>query len=72
MGRDLDLVPQDRVDARRLEVVADGLPVFSGAQLALDTIHVSLLKRDGTPQARSQVVDEKRKRKHARTSHVVT
>ena len=37
--RDLDLVPQGRPDSRRLEVVADGLPLFHGAQLAIDTTH---------------------------------
>ena len=31
-ARDLDFVPQNRADARRLEVVADGLPLFHGAQ----------------------------------------
>ena len=41
MVRDLDLVPQERVDGRRLEVVADGLPLFHGAQLAVDTTMVA-------------------------------
>ena len=50
MVRDLDLVPQERVDGRRLEVVADGLPLFHGAQLAVHTTVVAPLKRDGTPQ----------------------
>ena len=40
MVRDLDLVPQERVDGRRREVVADGLPLFHGAQLAVDTTMV--------------------------------
>ena len=47
--RDLDLLPMDHVDARRLEVVADGLPL--GAQVAVDTTLVSPLRRDGTPHA---------------------
>ena len=47
MLRDLDLLPQDRPNARRLEVVADGLPLHHGAQLAIDTTMVSLLRRDG-------------------------
>ena len=34
--QDLDLLPGVQVDNRRLEVVADGLPLFHGAQLALD------------------------------------
>ena len=51
MVKDLDLLPIDRVDARRLEVVADGLPLFHGAQVVLDTTLVSPLRRDGTPHA---------------------
>ena len=39
--RNMDLVPQGRQDSRRLEVVADGLPLFHGAQLAIDTTLVS-------------------------------
>ena len=39
--RDLDLGVVDHLDDRRLEVVADGLPLFGGAQLAIDTTLVS-------------------------------
>ena len=39
--RDLDLVGPDVEDNRRLEVVADGLPLFGGAQLAMNTTVVS-------------------------------
>ena len=47
--RELDLHPgQNRVDARRLEVVVDGLELFNGAQLAVDTTLVSALRADGT------------------------
>ena len=46
--RDMDLTEPNRLDRRRLEVVADGLPLHGGAQLALDTTMVSLLHRDGT------------------------
>ena len=52
MIRDLDLLPMNHVDARRLEVVADGLPLFHGAQVAVDTTLVSPLRRDGTPHVR--------------------
>ena len=45
--RDLDSVPKGRPDSRRLEVVADGLPLFHGAQLAMDTTLVSPVGRDG-------------------------
>ena len=37
-------------DARRLEVVADGLPLFGGAQLAIDTTLVSPVRADGEPR----------------------
>ena len=38
--QDMDLPPRD-ADNRRIEVVADGLPLFHGAQLAIDTTLVS-------------------------------
>ena len=37
MVGDLDLSVPNAADARRLEVVVDGLPLFGGAQLAVDT-----------------------------------
>ena len=46
--RDLD-IPGCR-DTRRLEVVADGLPLFGGAQLAIDTTLVSAVRSDGPPR----------------------
>ena len=49
--RDMDLRTFDRFDGRRLEVVADGLPLFGGAQLAIDATLVSAIKRDGTARA---------------------
>ena len=45
--RDLDIAIPGVMDNRRLEVVADGLPLFHGAQLAVDTT-MSPLKRDGS------------------------
>ena len=52
--RDLDLdLPRG---GRRLEVVVDGLPLFGGAQLAVDTTLVSALHGDGT--ARRRAADE--------------
>ena len=44
----MDLAAFDVMDSRRLEVVADGLTAFRGAQLAIDTTLVSALRRDGT------------------------
>ena len=67
--RDLDLAEFNWFDARRLEVVADGLPLFVGAQLAIDTTMVSPLHRDGKARrgtARTEdgnSLDEARKRK---------
>ena len=48
MVRDLDLGAFDHLDGRRLEIIADGLPLWRGAQLAIDTTLVSLIRVDGT------------------------
>ena len=49
MVRDLDLpAPQQAFDGRRLEVVAEGLPIFGSMQLAIDTTLVCALHRNGT------------------------
>ena len=45
--RDLDL-GAPVTDTRRLEVVVDGLPLFGGVQLAVDTTLVSTLNCDGS------------------------
>ena len=46
--RDLDLHPINNLDSRRLEVVVDGLSLFRGAQLAINTIgEPSVSKWDG-------------------------
>ena len=44
---DLAVVNHHDFDARRLEVVADGLQLSGGAQLAIETTLVSPLHRDG-------------------------
>ena len=49
---DLDIGVLDRADERPLEVVADGLPLFHGAQIAVDMTLVSVLRREGTPHPR--------------------
>ena len=54
--RDLD-VPVPVTDSRRLEVVCNGLPLFRGAQLALDTTLVSPVCSNGEPRGRSAVED---------------
>ena len=53
MVRDLDLSQVPGVDGRRLEVVAEGLTLFRGAQLAIDVTLVSALRGDGTARAGS-------------------
>ena len=47
--RDLNLHP-DRQDDRRIEVIANGLPLWGGAQLAVDTTLVSALDSAGEPR----------------------
>ena len=46
--RDLNVDPI-RQDDRRIEVIANGLPLWGGAQLAVDTTLVSLLTAAGLP-----------------------
>ena len=54
--RDLDLgFVGAEADGRRLEIVVDGLLLFSGAQLAVDTTLVCALRRDGRPTTRAAV-----------------
>ena len=57
MVRDLDLRAPDVHDGRRFEVVAEGLPLFGGAQLALDTTLVSALHCDGSARPHAADVD---------------
>ena len=51
---DLDLLPPGRIDNRKIEVVADGLPLFHGAQLAVDATLMSPIRKDS---ARRQCAD---------------
>ena len=56
------------LDSRRLEVVADGLTLWHGAQLAINTTLVSPLRRDGTARRRAAnhdgaALEEARQRK---------
>ena len=55
MIRDLDLGEFNAFDNRRVEVIADGLTLWQGAQLAIDTTLVSPLRGDGS--ARPRVAD---------------
>ena len=40
--------PFVQLDGRRLEIIADGLPLWRGARLAIDTTLVSPIRADGT------------------------
>ena len=51
MVRDMDIAAPDPRDGRRLETVVDGLPLFGGAQFAVDTTLVSALHCDGSATA---------------------
>lgn len=53
----MNILPAPQQDGRRIEVVADGLPLFHGAQLAIDTTLVSALKRDGRPRPGAADID---------------
>ena len=53
MVRDLDMELPHGEDARRLEVVVDGLPLFGGRQLAVDTTLVGVLHANGQPMRRT-------------------
>ena len=55
--RDMDLPEPGVADARRLEVVVDGLPLRGRAQLAVDTTLVCALHADGTPRRNAALED---------------
>ena len=67
----IDLEHLQGPDGRRLKVVADGLPLFGGAQFALDTTLMSALKGDGTTRRGAADVDgvalEAARKRKART-----
>ena len=65
--RDLDLAAPHVDDARRLEVVVDGLPLFGGAQLAVDTTLLSALRADGSCRRRAAQYAEAARLRKART-----
>ena len=54
---DLDLFPLGKKDNQRIEIIADGLPLLHGAQLAMDTTMVSALRADGNSRRQSDVLD---------------
>ena len=73
---DMDLVECNNLDGQRLEVVADGVTLWHGAQLAIDTTLVSPLCRDGSARPRAAdhdgaALDDARRRKGAHFSRIV-
>ena len=54
--RDMDLGAFNLFDTRRLEVMVDRLPLFGGAQLAVDTTLVCPLTREGEAKPRAATV----------------
>ena len=73
--RNLDIVAPDVQDGRRIEIIAEGLPLFGGAQLAVDTTSVSALHCDGSARTRAATVDgialQAARRRKERTYHEV-
>ena len=65
--RDLNF-PVAHHDARRLEVVADGLPLLGGAQFAVDTTLVSPVQANGHPHHRC--AEERKQLTHPELSGV--
>ena len=66
--RDMHLAEHNRLDSGRLEVVAVGLPLVGGVQLAIGTTMVSPFHRDGrsrrsTAQQNGKALEEARRRK---------
>ena len=51
----MDLASFDNLDGRRLEVVADRLPLHGGAQLAIDTTMLSPLHSNGVARRGASV-----------------
>ena len=57
--RDMDLHEFNQLDGRRLEVVVGGLPLWNGAQLAIDTTMVSPVRSEGTARAGTASINGK-------------
>ena len=55
--QDMDIAMPNNIDERRVEILVDGLQLFHGAQLAVDTTLVSVLRRNGVPRPRCANVD---------------
>ena len=63
--RDKNLQGISSHDSRQIEVVANGLPLWGGAQLAVDATLVSPMSRNGRPQPRAVDSDGRKEAKYA-------
>ena len=68
--RDLNLEGVSPHDGRQIEVVANGLPLWNGQQLALDATIVSPVKRNGSSQPGAHCTDGKALRTARRRKEV--
>ena len=55
--RDLNIAGIRPTDGRRIEIVADGLTLYHGAQLVIDTTLISALRGDSVPHPRCATED---------------
>ena len=55
--RNMDVPSVAVGDAKRFEILVDGLSMFNGSQLAVDTTLVSPLRRDGTARPSAATKD---------------
>ena len=75
--RDLNIGNVDIEDGRRIEVIAEGLPLYNGRQIAIDATLISTLTREGRPHHHSDDTDgaalnEARRKKERHYSDIVT
>ena len=75
-NQDMNVAAVDPGDERKLEVVVAGLPLFHGAQVAVDASIVSPLRRNGKPRPRARwqngaALLDSRKRKERRYPELV-
>ena len=55
--RDLNVPGVLVTDDRHIEIIAEGLPLYAGRQLAIDATLVAPLTREGAPRGNSHSVD---------------
>ena len=67
--RDMNVGSVDLNDNRHIEIIADGIPLYHGRQLAIDVTFVSPLSRDGQPRLGSEHNDGAALADAKRTKH---